>query len=92
MTICRRVAWWVSKATRAQANARAHAPTPIHPSIHEHKHTHASSRRTHTHKYVILIGFPRQQWVREWASMLRCTLFIFIREKDVFTARYELNL
>ena len=35
---------------------------------HTHTHTH-----THTHKYVILITFPRQQWLREGASMLRYT-------------------
>ena len=31
-------------------------------------------KATDTHsEYVILIGFPRQQWLRERVSMLRCT-------------------
>ena len=45
-------------------------------------HAHA---REHAHKYVILIAFPRQQWLRERASMLRytCTvcLVILVRAK-----------
>jgi hypothetical protein len=35
-------------------------------------HTRARAR-THTHKYVILIAFPLQQWLRKRASMLRYT-------------------
>ena len=50
--IRRRVARWVSKATRARALAHTHAPE--HP-------------RAHTHKYVILTAFPRQQWFPERA-------------------------
>jgi hypothetical protein len=54
MTIWRRVACWISKATHA----------------HVYIYTHA---RTHTQKYVILIAFPQQQWLRERASVLRYT-------------------
>jgi hypothetical protein len=35
-------------------------------------HMHAPGHQ-HTRKYVILIAFPRQQWFRERASMLRYT-------------------
>jgi hypothetical protein len=41
-----------------------------------HVHTHARARTptcTHKEKYVILISFPRQQWFRERASVLRYT-------------------
>ena len=54
-----RVECWISKATRAQV----HIPS-----------THACTypcARAHTQKYVILITFPRQQWLRERASVLR---------------------
>ena len=61
MTIWRRAACWISKATYEQAYARARAPT------HKHVRTHA---HTHTQKYVIVFAFPRQQWLRESASML----------------------
>ena len=60
MAIWRRVAYSISKGTRAQAHARTHAPTSTH--------TH-----THTHKYVRLIAFPRRQWVRERALV---TLYV----------------
>ena len=35
---------------------------------HAYAHAH-----THTQKYVIFIAFPRQQWFREGALMLRYT-------------------
>jgi hypothetical protein len=43
-------------------------------------HAIASTRprfraRAHTHKYVILICFPRQHWLREGASLLRTLPF-----------------
>ena len=60
MTIWRRVACWISKATHAQTHA------------HVYIYTHA---RTHTQKYVILITFPQQQWFRERASVL-CYTYI----------------
>jgi hypothetical protein len=46
--------------------ARLQARTRIH--THTHTHTH-----TYTQTYVILIAFPRQQWFRERASLLRYT-------------------
>ena len=52
-----RVAWWVSKTTRA--------------SVQRHKHERARVR-THQ-KYLILVASPRQQWSRERASVLRVT-------------------
>ena len=53
-----RAAYWINKATREKAHVHALATTYIH--------TH-----THTRKFVILIAFPRQQWFREGASLLR---------------------
>ena len=44
MTVWRRVAFWISKATRAQAHARACAPTHVHFRTHPPAPT-----RTHTH-------------------------------------------
>ena len=55
------VACWISTATRAQAHARARAPTPI-------PCTRTQARKR---KCVILIAFPRQEWLRERASVLR---------------------
>ena len=60
-----RVAYWISKTRRAQANARSRAPTPIRALAPAHIH-----RRT---IYVTLTAFARQQWVRERASLLRST-------------------
>jgi hypothetical protein len=55
--VAMRVACWISKATRAQAQARTSA------SMHA---------RTHTEReYVILTAFAQQQLFRERASMLR---------------------
>jgi hypothetical protein len=51
LAIWRRVACWISKATRQQAHACTCAPTP----------THIRNERTRTQKYVILIAFPLQQ-------------------------------
>ena len=63
MAIWRRVARWISKATRAYAHARAHAPTHTHTGAHEHALTRACAvTHIRTHKQVILIGIPRQQW------------------------------
>jgi hypothetical protein len=38
--------------------------TYAHAPMYAPTHTHA-----HTHKYVILTPFPRQQWLRERASI-----------------------
>ena len=66
-----RVARWMSKATCTRActlpRARAHARTRAH--AHPHTYTH-----------VKFSAFPRQQWFRERASVLRYTyIVIFIR-------------
>ena len=68
MTIIRRMrfACWVRKATRQ----RASVPTRTRTSMYERARTYT---HTHTQKYVILIAFPRQQWFRERASLLRYT-------------------
>ena len=58
MTLWRRVACWIIKATRAQTQCRARAPTP-------------TPQPPHT--YVIHIASPRQKWLRERASVLRYT-------------------
>ena len=49
IAVWRRIACWISKATRAQAHDRARTPTQ----------TLAHAR--HAQKYVILIAFPGQQ-------------------------------
>jgi hypothetical protein len=65
MAIWRRVACWISKATRSQAYARPRALTS----------TQAHARqRAHTQKYAIFIVFPQQKWFRERASVL--TLYV----------------
>ena len=50
MAIWRRVACWISKVTRAQAQARAHEPPPTQTCIRARTRarTHA---RTHAHKH-----------------------------------------
>ena len=43
-------------------------------AAHTHTHTH-----THRHtEYIILMDFPRQQWLRERAWMLRCSTLFFL--------------
>ena len=56
------IACWKSKTTRAHTCTRAHAPAPTY-------------ARTHTDKYVILIDFPQQQWLRERATVLHLCKF-----------------
>jgi len=44
------------------------------------------SKDTDTHsEYVILSPFPRQQWLRERASVLRCTYFDCIFRTSNYT-------
>jgi hypothetical protein len=50
MVILRRVAWWINKATRAQAHASSRALTPI--PTHPYTHLPRSRARTHTHAYT----------------------------------------
>ena len=44
---------------------RMRVPRSITKATHTHTHSHT--------EHVILIAFPRQQWLRERASMLRYT-------------------
>jgi hypothetical protein len=58
-------------------------------------HAHASTRppfraRAHTHKYVVLIAFPRQQRLRESASILRC--FVNFVAGDHFITQLRFNV
>jgi hypothetical protein len=57
-----RFACWITKTTDTRARARAHT--------HTHTHTHTLSLSLSHTEYVILIAFPRQQGLRERASML----------------------
>ena len=62
MTIWRRLAYWISKATRAQAHAHACAPTATNTYTSTHAYEGTNPRaHTRTNKYVIIIAFPRQQ-------------------------------
>ena len=69
-TIWWRASCWISKATLAQAHGRARAATTPPPHTHTHAHTRV---RKHIRNYVTPIVFPRQQWFRESASLLRYT-------------------
>ena len=53
MAIWRRVAWWITKATRAQAHVRPCVPP-----------SHNRLRPPHAQKYVVLFALPRQEWFR----------------------------
>jgi hypothetical protein len=90
MAIWRRVAWWISKATRAQACASDCAPPSPHPYTHTHTYTHRNMQD------VLL--FSRQHVFRKRASMLRYTyivlpdnglqkrpkhIAVIIRDKDI---------
>ena len=75
-----RVAYWINKATRAQAHARASAPTPTHTQTHAltrpptHTHTH-----THTHKATCnTYCFSTEQRLRERAYYVICTLSVLL--------------
>ena len=63
---------WIIKVTRAPAHVIARLPTTTHTHIPTRARALISTHlRTYTQKYVILIGFPRKQWLRERASVLR---------------------
>jgi hypothetical protein len=68
IAIWRRVLCRISKATRAQEHACA-----LQPHIHACAYARTS---THIQKYDILIAFPRQQWFRASASVLRGDTYI----------------
>ena len=65
MTIWRRVACWIGKATRTQVH------TPTHTRIHAS--TRTPPLHTHAQKYVRLLAFAQQNFFREDASILRYT-------------------
>ena len=69
MSIWRRVACWISKATRAQTKARARAPTHTNISTHALTYIHA---RTHAEIYNGYC-FSTAKCLHERASLLRPT-------------------
>jgi hypothetical protein len=71
VAIWRSAECWIIKATRVHPRASARAPTDTH--IHA-----CASGQTHTHAFArapteICKTFPRQQWFRKGASILRYT-------------------
>ena len=75
MTIWRmRVSCWISQATLAQVHARDRASAPTSTTTYARTRKH-SATCTHTYIYVTLISFARQQWFREWVSLL-CYTYI----------------
>ena len=48
-----RVVWWISKATRAEANARAPAPTPTH------AHTRTEIDNSYRSSTAIMVSLTR---------------------------------
>jgi hypothetical protein len=71
--------WRIRVACSKSKVTCTHTPIPpgtrTHPRARPHTHTHART-------YIILIDFPRQQWSRELASILRymhfACLFILV--------------
>ena len=57
MAIWRRIACWISNATRPQAHTSARAPTPTQ------THTRTRTRSPHTQKYVILLFYGNNGFV-----------------------------
>ena len=69
MAIWRRVACWISQATRAQAHASACAITLTHTHTRKHAHAYIPAHR-HSQKYVILLFHASQCYViRTFASL-----------------------
>ena len=70
--------------TRLYARMRMRTHTSTRPGTHMHAHTR---KHAHTDQYVILIAFPRQQWFRERASVLRYTyiacLFFYLYDTQL---------
>ena len=74
MTIWWRVAWWISKATRAQAHARARALTRTHTQTRTHALTHAHER---THAEICNTDcFSTATFIRQSASALGYTYIV----------------
>ena len=68
-------AHWVSgKGRYTRARVRIHSNARLHKRTRAHKYTHTHPcARLHTQKCVILISFSRQQWFREYPSVLSYT-------------------
>ena len=65
--------------------ARMRMYTPTRPDTHMHART---SKHAQTNQYIILIAFPKRQWFRERASVLRyryitCLVFPYISATSV---------
>ena len=74
------------RAVLLRLHTRKHTPTTVHP----HTLTHALA---HTQKYVTFIAFPRQQWLCERASLLRCMYIaslVWKMKGQVFSKRKEI--
>ena len=75
------IACWIINATRAYGHTHAHTPGHF---LHTYTHyagTHAHAH-IHTEKYLILVAFPRQQTLRESASvLLRYTYIVCLLRK-----------
>jgi hypothetical protein len=85
LTIWRRVAYWISKATRPQAHSCVCAPTPTHTRTHTHTHTHThllTHIRTHAHtdKYVSYLCFLTPTVV----SRTRLIVTLYVRGLSCF--------
>ena len=59
MTIWRRVACWISNATRAQAHARACAPTLKSPPHAAPPHTHTHTCNTYFFSSATMVSLTR---------------------------------
>ena len=74
-----RIAYWIRKATRAQARVSARAPIPTPTLMHAGKHTHALTRscaRTRTHTEIC------STWFYERASVVCYTYIAYLALKN----------
>jgi hypothetical protein len=85
-----RVACWLSKITGAQAHAHSFAHSLKHAIMHTD-----TRMLSHAVGYVLLIAFPRSQWFRECASILRIRtltgLFLNVFMAYLSTRLYVIN-
>ena len=80
--------WWSQRGHKWRHNM-SHTNCTLVKQGYTHAHVHALApghTRAHTHKYVILIAFPRQQWLRERALMLRYTYTTCLVKYEVQTS------
>ena len=59
MATWRRVAYWISKATRAKAHARSRPPTHIHARNHARAHTHTETRDSYFFSTATIVSRKR---------------------------------